>query len=166
MTDSSAPGAPQSQSADPGSVALVADRLAVSDLVHAYAQGVDRRDPKAVAGLFTEDGTFVAYATPGASEPTSRSHGRAEITKAIAMARHYRSTTHTIGNHLASIDGDRATGETRCVAYHVLGDEGSEVLLVWHIRYLDTYQRRADGWRIHERVLRVDLVSDQPLRTG
>jgi uncharacterized protein (TIGR02246 family) len=145
---------------------LVADRLAISDLVHAYAQGVDRRDPEGVARLFTEDGTFVAYATPGDSEPTSRSEGRAEITRAIAMARHYRSTTHTIGNHLAAVDGDHATGETRCVAYHVIGEEGSEVLLVWHIRYLDVYARRSQGWRIQERVLRVDLVSDQPLRAG
>ncbi len=143
---------------------VVADRLAISDLVHAYAQGVDRRDPEAVADLFTEDGTFVAYATPGATEPTSRSDGRAEITKAIGMARHYRSTTHTIGNHLASVDGDRASGETRMVAYHVLGDEGAETLLVWHIRYFDDYVRGAEGWRIRERVLRVDVVSDQPLR--
>ena len=118
-------------------ITQVADRLAISDLVHAYAQGVDRRDPEGVARLFTEDGTFVAYATPGQSEPTSRSRGHAEITRAIAMARHYRSTTHTIGNHLAVLEGDRATGETRCVAYHVLGDEGAEILLVWHIRYLD-----------------------------
>ena len=147
-------------------VTLVADRLAISDLVHSYCQGVDRRDAEGVAGLFTDDGTFVAYATPGATEPTSRSQGRAAITKAIGMARHYRQTTHTVGNHLATVDRDRASGETRVVAYHVLGDEGAETLLVWHIRYLDDYVRGPEGWRIHERVLRVDLVSDQPLRAG
>jgi uncharacterized protein (TIGR02246 family) len=152
--------------AAPDPVTLVLDRLAISDLVHAYAQGVDRRDAEAVAQLFTDDGIFVAYATPGAAEPTSRSHGHAEITKAIGTARYYRQTTHTIGNHLATVSGDRATGETRCVAYHVLGDEGTETLMVWHIRYLDTYARVPEGWRIEERVLRVDLVSDQPLRTG
>jgi uncharacterized protein (TIGR02246 family) len=145
---------------------LLADRLAISDLVHAYAQGVDRRDAVAVAQLFTDDGTFVAYATPGAAEPTSRSHGRAEIARAIATARYYRQTTHTIGSHLAAVEDDRATGETRCVAYHVLGGEGSETLLVWHIRYIDTYARRPAGWRIRERELRVDLVTDQPLRGG
>jgi hypothetical protein len=152
--------------ADPDPLTLVADRLAISDLVHAYAQGVDRLDPDAVALLFTEEGTFVAYATPGAAEPTSRSHGRAEIAKAIGTARYYRQTTHTIGNHLATVHGDRATGETRCVAYHVLGDESTETLMVWHLRYLDAYARGPEGWRIHERVLRVDLVSDQPLRAG
>jgi hypothetical protein len=143
--------------------ALVADRLAIADLVHAYAQGVDRLDPDAVGELFTEDGTFVAYATPGAAEPTSRSEGRPAVTKAIGMARHYRQTAHTIGNHLADVQGDSATGETRCVAYHVLGDEGAERLLVWHIRYLDAFVRGPDGWRFRERVLRVDLAYDQPL---
>ena len=144
-------------------LAFLANRLAISDLVHAYCQGVDRRDPEAVARLFTETGTFVAYAEPGATEPTSRSEGRAAITKAIGMARYYKRTTHTVGNHLAVIDGDRATGETRVVAYHVLGDEGAETLMIWHIRYLDAYARGAEGWRIDERVLHVDMVSNQPL---
>ncbi len=152
--------------ADPEPVSMVVDRLAISDLVHAYAQGVDRRDAEGVARLFTDDGIFVAYATPGAAEPTSRSQGRAEITKAIGTARYFRQTTHTIGNHLATVSGGGATGETRCVAYHVLGDEGAETLMVWHVRYLDTYARSPEGWRIEERVLRVDLVSDQPLRAG
>ena len=142
---------------------LVVNRLAISDLVHAYCQGVDRLDPEAVAHLFTENGTFIAYAEPGATEPTSRSQGRAEITKAIGMARYYKRTTHTVGNHLAVVDGDRANGETRVVAYHVLGDEGSETLMIWHIRYLDAYVREAEGWRIDERILRVDMVSNQPL---
>jgi ketosteroid isomerase-like protein len=144
----------------------VRDRLAISDLVHAYAQGVDRRDPEAVGSLFAEDGTFVAYATPGTTEATTRSEGRAEIIRAIGMVKHYRQTTHTIGNHLAMIDGDHATGETRCVAYHVLGEDGNEKLMVWHIRYLDTYTRTLDGWRFAERVLRVDLETDGPLRGG
>jgi len=148
---------------EPDPLVLVVNRLAISDLVHAYCQGVDRRDPEAVARLFTEDGTFVAFAEPGASEPTSRSQGRAEITKAIGMARYYKRTTHTVGNHLAVVDGDHATGETRVVAYHVLGDEGAETLMIWHIRYLDAYVRSAEGWRIHERVLRVDMVSNQAL---
>ena len=150
----------------PDPVTVVADRLAILDLVNAYAQGVDRRDAEAVAALFSERGTFVAYATPGAAEPTSRSEGWAEITKAIGTARYYRQTTHTIGNHLATVHGDRATGETRCVAYHVLGEEGAETLMVWHIRYLDAFAREPEGWRFAERVLRVDLVTDQPLRAG
>jgi uncharacterized protein (TIGR02246 family) len=150
--------------ADP--VAAVADRLAIADLVHAYAQGVDRRDPESVARLFADDATFVAYATPGAEEPTSRRRGRSDIADAIGMARQYQSTVHTIGNHLASVKGDRAEGETRCIAYHVRGAEGAETLLVWHLRYLDTYTRAREGWRIQERVLRVDIVTEQPLHAG
>lgn len=148
---------------EPDPLALVVNRLAISDLVHAYCQGVDRLDPEAVARLFTDDGIFIAYAEPGATEPTSRSEGREAITKAIRMARSYKRTTHTVGNHIAAVDGDSATGETRVVAYHVLGDEGAETLMIWHIRYLDTYVRGSEGWRIAERVLRVDMVSTQAL---
>jgi uncharacterized protein (TIGR02246 family) len=143
---------------------LVADRLAIADLVHAYAQGIDRRDVDAVAALFTDDADFVAYATPGATEPTTQRQGREKIFRSISGGlRQYRTTVHTIGNHLASVDGDRATGETRCVAYHVLGEEGAETLMIWHLRYLDAYARTADGWRIDQRVLRVDVVSHQLL---
>jgi hypothetical protein len=35
--------------------------------------------------------------------------------------------------------------------------------MIWHIRYLDAYVRSAEGWRINERVLRVDMVSNQAL---
>jgi ketosteroid isomerase-like protein len=143
---------------------LVADRLAISDLVHRYAQGIDRRDLDAVMQLFTEDATFVAYATPGADEPTNTRRGKPDVAKGISLFRIYRATTHTIGNHVAAVHGDRAEGETRCVAYHVLGEEADETLLVWHLRYLDTYQRGTEGWRIKDRVLRVDIVTEQPLR--
>jgi ketosteroid isomerase-like protein len=154
---------------------LVADRLAIADLVHAYAQGIDRQDVDAVASLFSEDALFVAYAEPGATEPTTSRRGREKIHRSIEGGlRQYRATVHTIGNHLATVggdggggdgdgDGDRATGETRCVAYHVLGEEGAETLMVWHLRYLDEYLRTTEGWRISERVLRVDVVTYQPL---
>lgn len=143
----------------------VADRLAISDLVHGYAQALDRRDPDGAARLFDEDGTFVAYVTPGATEPLVTRRGRADVTEGLRGVLGYRATTHTIGTHLAAVDGDRATGETRCIAYHVRGEARSESLLVWHISYFDTYVRRPDGWRIGERILRVDVVGEQPLTT-
>ncbi len=152
---------------DPDLLTLVADRLAISDLVHAYAQGVDRRDPDAVARLFTEDGIFVAYATPGAAEPTSRSEGRAAIAKAIGTARYYRQTTHTIGNHLATVarrprhgrDPLRRLPRPRRRGHR--DPHGVAPPLSRCVR-----APGPDGWRIHERVLRVDLVSDQPLGAG
>jgi uncharacterized protein (TIGR02246 family) len=145
---------------------VVVERLAIADLVHGYAQRLDRRDPEGVAELFTQDAMFVAYTTPGAEEPTTRCRGRADIAEAMRTVRHYRATAHTIGNHVASVDRDRATGETRCVAYHLLGDDEAETLLVWYLRYLDRYVRARVGWRIEERELRVDIVTSQPLQAG
>jgi uncharacterized protein (TIGR02246 family) len=148
--------------ADP--LSHVADRLAISDLVHAYAQGLDRRDPDAVAQLFSDDATFTAYVTPGATEPFNRRRGRADVAEALRTVLHYRATTHTIGNHLVTVEGDRAVGETRCVAYHVIVKKGTESLLIWHLRYLDTFVRESGRWRIGDRELRVDVVTEQPLR--
>ncbi|MEX1146543.1 MAG: nuclear transport factor 2 family protein, partial [Acidimicrobiia bacterium] len=38
-----------------------ADRAALRQLVEAYAHGVDRREPEAVAALFCEDGVLAIY---------------------------------------------------------------------------------------------------------
>jgi uncharacterized protein (TIGR02246 family) len=142
----------------------VLDRLEIRDLVCAYAQAVDRPDPEGVAALFTEDGVLVAYAEPGAAEPVTRRQGRAALTKAIGTVRGYRATSHNIGSHLVRLDGDVARGETRCVAYHVLDGSDGERMLVWHLRYLDTYARVEGRWRFAERELRVDIIEERPLR--
>lgn len=52
-------------------------------------------------------------------------------------------------------DGDR--GRIACVAHHVL-DETTD--LVWHLRYLDTYE----GGLIARRELHLDLIEVRPLK--
>ncbi|HTX00463.1 MAG TPA: nuclear transport factor 2 family protein [Acidimicrobiales bacterium] len=141
----------------------LADRLAIADLVNAYAQRVDHHDAAGVAALFTTDGTLSIHGDVGVVAPTSVCHGRAEIERTIA-AMAYRTTCHLIGNHLAAIDRDEATGETRCVAHHVSGSPGTEVDRVWYLRYEDRFARCDDGrWRIAERVLRLDIVERRSL---
>ncbi len=138
-------------------------RLAIADLVHGYVQAVDHADGEAAAAFFTPDATLVVYDTPGATEPRPVRRGRAEIAEAIGSIRRYRATSHVIGNHVAHLAGDTATGEARCVAHHVYGDPPDERMLVWHLRYADRYELSDGTWLIAERVLRVDIVVDQPL---
>ena len=60
---------------------------------------------------------------------------------------------HTIFNHRVEIDadGEHARGEVCNIAY--LFSDGSERRLsTWYGRYLDTYERRGDEWRILHRV--------------
>jgi ketosteroid isomerase-like protein len=143
-------------------VTEVEDRLAISDLVHRYAQCVDALDYDGVAAVFTEDGVLSVCMTPGSPEVNRERHGRAQIAEAMRSVTRHAATAHTIGNHLVTLDGDAATGETRCIAHHVGGEPGAFTDLVWILRYRDTYRRTGDGWRIAHRLLLLDMEAEQP----
>jgi hypothetical protein len=40
----------------------------------------------------------------------------------------YEATTHFMGQSTVVLDGDRATGETYCIAHHVSASEGKRTL--------------------------------------
>ena len=141
----------------------VADRLAIADLVHAYAQAADHADSAAMAALFTENGALTIYAEPDAATPRSVLRGRRVLTDRLASLGRFSATSHVIGNHVADVDGDHARGETRCVAHHVSGEGAAARLLVWHLRYFDRYAKVDGRWLIEDRVLRVDFIAEGPL---
>ena len=53
-----------------------ADRLAIRELVEAYAHCADRRDAKGQMALFTEDAHFVVYMNAKAPKPSMDLHAR------------------------------------------------------------------------------------------
>ena len=57
-----------------------ADRLAIRELVDAYAHCADRRDAEGQKGLFTEDTRFVVYMDGQGSEATYALEGREALT--------------------------------------------------------------------------------------
>ncbi|WTW98630.1 nuclear transport factor 2 family protein [Streptomycetaceae bacterium NBC_01309] len=143
-------------------VGLLADRQALRDLVETYAHGADRRKPDLVASCFLPDGTLTVHREPGA-DPASRT-GREQIAKALTGLERYIATMHLVANQLATVDGDRAEAETYCTAHHIYDDEaGVRRDRVMAIRYLDTYARTHEGWRIATRTLHCDWVEDRPL---
>jgi hypothetical protein len=139
------------------------DRLALRELVEAYASGADRRSGVEVAALFTADGRLVVRLDPADDGPGAVRRGRAEIESAISTLRRYRATCHVIANTAASVDGDGATGRTGCVAHHVQGEPGAERDRVLYIRYDDTFVRFEGGWLIDTRVVNVEFVEERPL---
>jgi uncharacterized protein (TIGR02246 family) len=147
------------------------DRFAIANLVNSYAQGVDRRDARGVAALFTFDGILCVGPT---SDGVQASHieGRDRIVKAlVAGLSRYRSTFHEITSHTVTFldDGENgdvieeATAQTGCVAHHISGPEQEQRDHVWYINYFDELVRDDDGWRFAKRQLRVDIVADRPL---
>ncbi|HWB66346.1 MAG TPA: nuclear transport factor 2 family protein [Mycobacteriales bacterium] len=124
-----------------------ADRAAIRDLVESYALAVDRAAAVEVAALFVPDGDLVLFMVPPGEMQTALRHGRAEIATALQTLTRYRATHHTISSFRTVVDGDRATGETRCEAHHVDGTEDK----VLYLHYLDEFARADADWRFARR---------------
>jgi hypothetical protein len=142
----------------------VAARVALRLLVDTYARHVDRRDTDAVAALFSAQGRLVAHFYSSADgSPTVRT-GRAEIAAAlVAGLERYLGTTHVVGGQVLDIEGERASGETVCLAHHVYERDDGRRLLVMAVRYQDEFVREAGTWRFAERQLRLDWRDDRPM---
>jgi uncharacterized protein (TIGR02246 family) len=139
----------------PGEV--TADRVAIRELVDAWARHADRREPERQAALFTEDGRVTVYmGQPETTEAVQVLTGRAELAAAFDALRSYDATTHFNGQHTATVDGDRATGETYCLAYHLWSSGGQRTLMIMSIRYLDAFIRQDGKWLFAERQLITD----------
>ncbi len=56
-----------------------ADRLAIRELIDAYAHCAGRRDAKGQMALFTADTRFIVFMDATAAEPTQQLHGRESL---------------------------------------------------------------------------------------
>lgn len=141
------------------------DQWEIRRVVERYAQAVDQADSAAVAALFTEDGELELWMDPTQREPTGLYRGRDEIAKAVSAIKRYRVTHHTIASSLADVDGDRATGETRCVAHHVYGEGDAVRDRVLYIRYDEQFARVDARWRFARREFHVQWVATQSVES-
>src|SRR6202047_3855818 len=141
-----------------------ADRLAIRELIEAYAHCADRRDAKGQMSLFTEDTRFVVYMNAKDPKPSQDLHSREALAPVFAELNKYDATTHFIGqNTILSLTRDRATGEAYCLAHHVTVDGVKRRLMVASLRYLDTFVKRDGAWLFAERQLYVDWLEERAL---
>jgi len=139
-----------------------ADRLAIRELVDAYAHCADRRDAEGQKALFRDDTHFVVYMGGPGSEPTQALDGRESLTPVFDDLNRYRATMHFNGQSTIELDGDRATGESYCIAHHLFTEDGERKLMVAWLRYGDTFVKVDDGWLFAERNLYVDWTETRP----
>ena len=141
-----------------------ADRLAIRELVDAYAHCADRRDAKGQKSLFTEDTHFVVYMNGQGSEPTQVLDGRETLTPVFDDLNRYQATMHFNGQSTVALDGDRATGESYCIAHHLFTDDGERKLMVAWLRYGDTFVKVDGAWLFAKRNLYVDWTETRASR--
>jgi hypothetical protein len=141
-----------------------ADRLAIRELVEAYAHCADRRDAKGQMSLFTADTRFVVFMAPGEPKPTWELRSRDALAPVFADLNKYTATTHFVGQStIVSLSKDKAVGETYCLAHHVTVAEGKRSLMIASLRYLDTFVKQDSVWLFGERRLHVDWMEERAM---
>jgi ketosteroid isomerase-like protein len=141
-----------------------ADRLAIRELVEAYAHCADRRDANGQMSLFTEDSHFVVYMNAKDPTPSMELHSREALAPVFADLNKYDATTHFLGQStIFTLTGERATGEAYCLAHHVTVEGGKRRLMLASLRYLDTYVKIDGAWLFAERRLYVDWLEERAL---
>ncbi len=133
-----------------------ADRVAIRELVDAYAHCADRRDANGQKALFTDDTHFVVYMDGQGAEPTQVLNGRGALAPVFEALNNYEATMHFNGQSTIALDGDRATGESYCIAHHLFTEAGERRLMVAWLRYGDTFVKVDGRWLFAERNLYVD----------
>jgi hypothetical protein len=141
-----------------------ADRLAIRELVEAYAHCADRRDANGQMSLFTADTHFVVYMNAKDPKPSMELHSREALAPVFADLNKFHATTHFVGQSIIfTLTGDRATGEAYCLAHHVTVNGAKRSLMIASLRYLDTIVKMDGAWLFAERLLYVDWQEERTL---
>src|ERR1700741_3133306 len=141
-----------------------ADRLAIRELVEAYANCADRRDAKSQMALFTPDTHFVVYMNAKDPTPSQEVHSREALAPVFADLNKYAATMHFLGQTtILTLTSDRGTGETYCMPHHLTIEGGKRQLMIAALRYYDTFVKIDGEWVFAERLLYVDWLEQREL---
>lgn len=122
----------------------IADRLAISDVIHRYCRAMDRIDVELGCSVWHADGEAdygVIY----------RGSGRGFVEWMCGVHRSMLALSHRVTNLLIESDGDGARSES-CVVATLRRKDGDRLLqtTAWG-RYLDRWSRREGRWAIDHR---------------
>jgi SnoaL-like domain len=146
------------------SQAEAADRLAIRELVEAYAHCADRRDAKGQMALFTANARFVVYMNAKDPKPSQELHSRDALAPVFADLNKYAVTMHFVGQStILTLTSDRGTGEAYCLAHHLTIEDEKRELMVAALRYYDTFLKVDGAWLFAERLLYVDWIEERAL---
>jgi hypothetical protein len=146
------------------SASETADRLAIRELVEAYAHCADRRDAKGQMSLFTADTHFVVYMNAKDSTPSQELHSCEALAPVFADLNKYAATMHFVGQStILTLTADRGKGEAYCLAHHLTVDGEKRQLMIAALRYYDTFVKVDGAWLFAERLLYVDWIDERVL---
>lgn len=141
-----------------------ADRLAIRELIEAYAYCADSRDARGQMALFTPDTHFVVHMDAKDPKPSQELHSREALAPVFAELNKYQSTMHFVGQStITSLSETKASGIAYCRAYHLAVDGDHRKLMIATLRYLDTFTKADGEWLFAERKLYADWIEERSL---
>jgi hypothetical protein len=140
-----------------------ADRLAIRELFDAYAHCADIRDAEGQKALFTADTRFLVYMDGSGSEPSYVLEGREALSPVFDDLNRYETTMHFNGQSTVTIEEGRATGDSYTIAHHVYTEDGTRMMMVAWLRYLDSFTKVDQSWYIAERQIILQWSETRPL---
>lgn len=127
----------------------LADREAIKDTLMRYCRASDRVDDEMLRSVYWPDAHDQHLEFSGSREEFI------EYSTPILTA--MRFNMHKLGNIMIVINGSSADVESYYLGYHSLPDEqGNRSDIIAAGRYLDTFEKREDEWRILKRFVTVD----------
>ncbi|KAK5988435.1 hypothetical protein PT974_12590 [Cladobotryum mycophilum] len=144
------------------------DRLAIRQLIDRYAQCADRRLAEEQMALFTHNAHFMVFMGGQGQPVTQELHTREDLRPVFEALRAYTHTMHFNGHSTMTIgaDGNTASGESYCIAHHIIDKDGQRTVFVAHLRYHDVVKKQADGaWLFAERKLFLDWSESRPINS-
>jgi|SRR5579859_1073088 len=146
------------------SAAEAADRLAIRELVEAYAYCADSRDAAGQMALFTTDAGFIVFMDAKNPTPSQELHSREALAPVFDALNQYDATMHFIGQStITSLSADKAEGVAYTLAHHLTITEGKRKLMIATMRYRDTFAKIDGAWLFSERRLYVDWIEERTL---
>ena len=141
-----------------------ADRVAIRELVEAYAHCADRRDAKGQMALFTAETHFAVYMDAKDPKPTQELYLREELAPVFADLNKYAATQHFVGQStIFTLTSDRAVGEAYTLAHHLTVEGAKRHLMIAALRYDDTFVKKDGTWLFAERKLYADWIEERDL---
>jgi len=141
---------------DPTLALLKAERD-ITRVIMTYSRAADRYDLELMRECYWPDGTDHHGSFVG---------GRDDFIEFVRDSlQRFERTNHVLGNVLIDVDLDAGTAraETYCVAYHRYTDAEHQLTdMTAGLRYVDTFERRGDEWRILRRVVAYEWRRTDP----
>ncbi len=135
---------------------IVADRMAISDVVIQYATALDRRDWSLLRSILN-DPVWIDYRS--FDPELNREMSADEWVDSVKGLAGFDATQHLSTNHVHYLDGDIATCVSCMHAGHFLSKPDGEYFCFLYGYYTTELTRYADGWRIHK--VRLDITARQ-----